>query len=254
MLAFPVSLSPISLSTDSYTDPSLDPNMPDGAPIGPYGAPAFQSANPPDDDPTWSKISRDKLAQRARQLLQWPTQPLPEGFTHEIPLDVSNLPTQSLTPREQGIVTQDATGLARSIRIGNYSAVEVIKAFIHVAAISQQLTNCLTEVFFEEGIKRAEELDKYLSETGKVIGPLHGVPVTIKDHIKVKDHDTSTGYIAWANKSVAKEDAVAVKILRDAGAILFVKTANPQTLLVGISYLLDFCVADIASIPVLGDE
>jgi amidase len=39
------------------------------------------------------------------------------------------------------------------------------------------------------------------------------------------------GYIAWAYKTIADKDAVAVRILRDAGAVFYVKTANPQTLL-----------------------
>ncbi len=79
-------------------------------------------------------------------------------------------------------------------------------------------------------------MDKYQEETGDVVGPLHGVPVSIKDHIMVKGHDTSTGYIAWAYKTYATKDAVAVDLLRRAGAVLYVKTANPQTLLVGYSF------------------
>jgi amidase len=56
--------------------------------------------------------------------------------------------------------------------------------------------------------------------------------VSIKDHILVKGTDTSTGYIAWAYNKVADKDAVVVRILREAGAVIYVKTANPQTLLV----------------------
>ena len=40
-----------------------------------------------------------------------------------------------------------------------------------------------------------------------------------------------TGYISWAFKRIADKDAVAVHILREAGAIFYAKTANPQTLL-----------------------
>lgn len=39
------------------------------------------------------------------------------------------------------------------------------------------------------------------------------------------------GYISWAFQRIADNDAVAVRILRDAGAVFYVKTANPQTLL-----------------------
>ena len=108
-------------------------------------------------------------------------------------------------------------------------------AFCHVAAIAQDLTNCLTEILFDEALRRAAELDRHLDETGQVVGPLHGLPVSIKDHILVKGHDTAAGYTSWAYKTVAAKDAVVVDILRKAGAVIYVKTANPQTLLVRIS-------------------
>ena len=146
--------------------------------------------------------------------------------------DVSNLPTSGLTPRQLEIVHLDATALAEALRNRQYTAVETLEAFCHVASIAQDVTNCLTEVLFDEGLARAQELDQHLEETGHVVGPLHGVPVSIKDHILVKGHDTSTGYIAWAGCTVAEKDAVVVDILRKAGAVIYVKTANPQTLLV----------------------
>jgi hypothetical protein len=48
--------------------------------------------------------------------------------------------------------------------------------------------------------------------------------------------DTSSGYVAWAYNTIANKDAVVVQLLRRAGAILYVKTANPQTLLVSSRY------------------
>lgn len=46
------------------------------------------------------------------------------------------------------------------------------------------------------------------------------------------DSCANTGYISWAFKRIADKDAVAVRIFREAGAVFYVKTANPQTLLV----------------------
>ncbi|KAJ8494505.1 hypothetical protein ONZ51_g2261 [Trametes cubensis] len=176
------------------------------------------------------EVSSAKKAEREQRLAQRPEwrlqQQVPPGLT-----DVSALPTSQLTPREREIVHLDATALAEAIRARRYTAVEVLQAFCHVATIAQDLTNCLTEVFFDEGLRRAQELDRHLEDTGEVVGPLHGVPVSIKDHILVKGHDTATGYIAWAFRTVAEKDAVAVDILRKAGAVIYVKTANPQTLL-----------------------
>ncbi|KAI0695647.1 amidase [Cytidiella melzeri] len=179
---------------------------------------------------SWKHISARKLADRKSALDSWPEWHLKQTVPDSV-LDVSEITTSELTKREFEIVHQDATALAQALRERRYTAVEVTKAFCHVATMAQQLTNCLTEIFFGEALQRAAELDRHLEEKGTVVGPLHGVPVSIKDHILVKGHDTSTGYIAWAYKTHATHDAVAVDLLRRAGAVLYVKTANPQTLL-----------------------
>ncbi|KAJ3531999.1 hypothetical protein NM688_g7491 [Phlebia brevispora] len=178
----------------------------------------------------WQKTAARKVADRREALDLWPEwqlkTPVPEDLT-----DVSHLPASQLTDREREIVCQDATALVDAMRERRYTAVEVARAFCHVATVAQSLTNCLSEVFFDEALQRAAELDRHLAETGEVVGPLHGLPVSIKDHVLVRGHDTSSGYIAWAYKTKATKDAVVVSILREAGAVLYVKTANPQTLL-----------------------
>ncbi|KZV92929.1 amidase signature enzyme [Exidia glandulosa HHB12029] len=145
--------------------------------------------------------------------------------------DVSELPLARLTVQERGIVESDATALVDQLAKGALTAVEVTTAFAKAAVAAQDVTNCLTEVFIEEGLKRAQELDDHYRATGRVVGPLHGLPVSIKDHILLKGHDTSTGYTGWAYNTVAEKDATVVRILREAGAVFYVKTANPQTLL-----------------------
>ena len=58
------------------------------------------------------------------------------------------------------------------LRSGEWSSKEVVEGICKRAAIAHQLTNCLTEVFFDEALQRAEELDAYLKEHGKPIGPV----------------------------------------------------------------------------------
>jgi amidase len=41
-------------------------------------------------------------------------------------------------------------------------------------------TNCLTETFFDEALERAKFLDEYMENEKKPIGPLHGVPISVK--------------------------------------------------------------------------
>lgn len=181
----------------------------------------------------WYAVQRQKKAEQARLLAQFPKFRLQQAVPSS-QQDVSAVPLSELSDRERGVVILDATSLAEAIRERQYSAVEVTRAFCHAAALAHQLTNCLSEIFFEDGLARAAELDKYLEDTGKVVGPLHGVPVSIKDHVCVKGLDTSSGYVGWAFKTPAAVDAVVVDILRKAGAVLYVKTANPQTLLVSL--------------------
>jgi amidase len=82
----------------------------------------------------------------------------------------------------------------------------------------------------EDAIARAKELDAYYKENGKLIGPLHGVPISVKEHIGLKGKICNTGYVSWI-KNIAKEDALLVTCLKNAGAIFHVRTNQPQSLM-----------------------
>ncbi|KEP47879.1 glutamyl-tRNA(Gln) amidotransferase subunit A [Rhizoctonia solani 123E] len=133
-----------------------------------------------------------------------------------------------LTERERSFLTSDVTDLAQRLATRECTALEVTTAFCKAAYAAQELTNCISEVIFSQGIARAQELDAHMEKTGQTVGPLHGVPISIKGHISVKGEDTSAGYVAWIGKTIAEQDATIVRILREAGAIIYVKTTNPQ--------------------------
>lgn len=124
-----------------------------------------------------------------------------------------------------------ASALAAKIRDREYSCRQVAEAFLHQAAVAHQLTNCLTEIFFVEALEHAQQLDHVLQATGNTIGPLHGVPVSVKDHFNVKGQRTTAGYICFADLPVKNSDAHIVDILRNAGAVLYAKTNNPQCMM-----------------------
>ncbi|KAF7550243.1 hypothetical protein G7Z17_g5869 [Cylindrodendrum hubeiense] len=157
---------------------------------------------------------------------------LPKDLIDNPPLDVSGIPATCgiLTPEEIEITeTYDAVALAEAIAQRKYSAVAVATAFLKRAIISHQLTCCLTQWLVDEAIDRAKTLDTYLAENGKTVGPLHGVPISIKDHMPIAGTFSSMGCLSTIVKD--ETDSHMIAILRDAGAVFYCKTNQPQTLM-----------------------
>ncbi|KAH0429879.1 amidase [Colletotrichum camelliae] len=99
-----------------------------------------------------------------------------------------------------------------------------------VDKISRGETNSLTEVLFEDALERAKELDAYFAKNGTVVGPLHGVPVTLKDQFNVKGFDSTLGYVGRSFLPAA-DDAAVVKMLKSLGAVVIAKTNLPQSIM-----------------------
>lgn len=97
---------------------------------------------------------------------------------------------QYLNSNEIEITETDAVGIVEHTTSGQWTAVEVAKAFCHRAAIAHQLVNCLHEIFFDAAIEEAENLDAHFKKHGKPVGPLHGLPVSLKDQFHVKGVET----------------------------------------------------------------
>jgi amidase len=115
-----------------------------------------------------------------------------------------------------------ATELAQRIRAGEASATEVVEAFLTQIARHNQKLNAIVLVDEEGARRRAEEADAALAR-GEVWGPLHGVPVTIKDAYETAGLRTTSGYEPLANY-VPQQDATMVARMRAAGAIILGKT------------------------------
>ncbi|OJD36671.1 general amidase [Diplodia corticola] len=154
---------------------------------------------------------------------------------------------QWLSPREIEITETDAPGIVAKTTAGAWSAVEVTKAFIHRASIAHQLTNCLHETAFPAALEAAAALDQRFAQTAdkrRGLGPLHGLPVSLKDQFHVRGLDTSMGYIGWLGTYQGQRDSknypitastesLLVRHLRSLGAVIYVKTAVPHTLMCG---------------------
>ncbi|KAK6423117.1 hypothetical protein LTR95_016575, partial [Oleoguttula sp. CCFEE 5521] len=77
--------------------------------------------------------------------------------------DIQDFPTTSgfFTAEELQITEATASEVVANIADRKWTAVEVVKAVSKRAAVAQQLVNCLTEIYFEQALERAEELDEY---------------------------------------------------------------------------------------------
>jgi amidase len=84
---------------------------------------------------------------------------------------------------------------------------------------------------FDQALSDAAELDEFLRVNGRPKGPLHGLPISVKEHIFLTGTPATSGFVAWA-EDISKSDALIIKILREAGAVFHVKTTNPQGLMV----------------------
>ncbi|EGU76046.1 hypothetical protein FOXB_13464 [Fusarium oxysporum f. sp. conglutinans Fo5176] len=157
---------------------------------------------------------------------------LPLEVIQNPPTDVSSIPTTCgiLSP-EEIIITEgyDAVGLVEAIASRNHTAIAVARAFCKRSIIAHQLTCCLTQWFMDEAIEQAQKLDSYFETHGNPVGPLHGLPISIKDHIQVAGTSSSQGY--FISISDDDQDADIVSILRAQGAIIYCKTNQPQSLM-----------------------
>ncbi|KAM0791673.1 hypothetical protein ACM66B_006265 [Microbotryomycetes sp. NB124-2] len=101
-----------------------------------------------------------------------------------------------LTPRQLEITSMDASQLLQAIATKEVSAVETLTAFGIRTAVAHKLTCCLTDLFLDEAMEQARELDRVLQQTGRTVGPLHGLPISAKDQVQLKGRITSTSFLS----------------------------------------------------------
>ncbi|KAK7462776.1 hypothetical protein VKT23_007360 [Stygiomarasmius scandens] len=181
---------------------------------------------------------KQKCAQRKQAQLE----SIPKEWIIQCPpdnqLNVMAVPAECglLSARELEITnTVDVEVILRKLHTAKWSSFEVTTAFYKRAIVAQQLTNCLTEIFVEKALARSKELDEILKTTGRIVGPLHGLPISLKDQFAIKGLETIMGYVAWIGR-YADSDSVLVEILYECGAVPFVRTNVPQTLMWGETY------------------
>jgi len=154
---------------------------------------------------------------------------LPE-IARNLPLNVTGVPHRLLAADTLKITELPTEVLLQELASGRLSSAAVAQAFLQRAGLAQKLTNCITELLPQQARDRAEFLDKYYLENQKPIGPLHGLPISVKEHISMKGLDLNAGFVSWVGQ-LGIDDALIVKLLFNAGAVFYARTTEPQTLM-----------------------
>ncbi|GAA3778088.1 amidase [Microbacterium kribbense] len=120
----------------------------------------------------------------------------------------------------------DVTETARKIASGEISSIDVVnRALARIAEVDADI-GAFTVVLTDEARSAAVAADNSVA-AGEPIGPLHGVPIAVKDHIWMRGVLATNGSRAYKHFRPSV-DAVPVARLRTAGAVLIGKTNNPE--------------------------
>jgi fatty acid amide hydrolase 2 len=125
------------------------------------------------------------------------------------------------------LLTMSVVEMAKRVRKGGLSPVELLDVHIKRIQDVNPYINAVIEERFEQARAEAKSAAEKLAQGRENLPPLFGIPCTIKDTFAVKDMKWAVG--VWARKDlVADWDAVTVKRLKDAGAIIMGKTNVPE--------------------------
>jgi fatty acid amide hydrolase len=122
-----------------------------------------------------------------------------------------------------------ATDLLAKLNTGEVSSVDIVEALTARTEQVNPKLNAFSYRLHARALKDAAASDEVRAK-GQVLGPLHGLPVSIKDNLDIRGLDSTMGLASRRNQP-AKSDALVVAALRDAGAVILGKTNVPQLLL-----------------------
>ena len=129
------------------------------------------------------------------------------------------------------LIYSSAKSIAAAIREKQVSCKEVLEAHLRRIDEVNPKLNAVVQLALDRAQVEAEEADSALAR-GEIKGPLHGVPMTIKDSLDTEGV-VSTGGTQGRAGFVPREDATVVARMRAAGAILIGKTNTPELTLAG---------------------
>ena len=119
-----------------------------------------------------------------------------------------------------------AVEAVEAIRSGEIKCEELVQACLERITGTEDTVQAWAHLDREYALEQAREADEARSE-GKALGPLHGIPIGVKDIFDTRDMPTEDGTVLHAGRQPA-EDATAVALLRQAGAVIMGKTVTTE--------------------------
>jgi Asp-tRNA(Asn)/Glu-tRNA(Gln) amidotransferase A subunit family amidase len=119
-----------------------------------------------------------------------------------------------------------AAQAAALIRKGELTSEELVRACLDVVAAREEEIGAWAWLDADHALDQAREADD-IRRQGRAVGPLHGIPVGIKDIIETNDMPTENGSAIFAGRRTGR-DAAAVSQLRQAGAVIMGKTVTTE--------------------------
>lgn len=117
--------------------------------------------------------------------------------------------------------------LGRAYRQGHVSPVEVMQALFEAIGRDTRDINVFCHLDRDAAMTAARASEQRL-HSGHALGPLDGIPVSIKDLLNVAGWPTRRGSLSSADEPPAIQDSPAVQLLRSAGAMIFGKTTTTE--------------------------
>ena len=128
--------------------------------------------------------------------------------------------------RDRPLWQWSACDLAETIAAGEISSRQAVAAAVDRMNDRNGALNAVVDAFGDEALAEAERLDETLQRSGPV-GPLHGVPITIKENIDQAGKATPNG-VAAIKDVIAPDDSPVVRNLTQAGAVVIGRTNTPE--------------------------
>lgn len=119
-----------------------------------------------------------------------------------------------------------ATELAQSIASGRISSLEATESALTRMSEVNPAVNAVVDPLPEQAMKEAKNADK-ARRAGAPLGPLHGVPITVKINVDYGGRATTNGVVAFKD-AIAPDDSAVVRNLRRAGAVIIGRTNTPS--------------------------